>query len=751
MKKIGTITICILVLAAACQLQAKTNRKPNVLIIYTDDHRYTGVHALGKQPVKTPNLDKLADTGVAFTRAYLMGSFSGATCIPSRAMLHTGRNLFQLKGVGHTIPPEHTTMGEAFMQAGYHAHFVGKWHQDMKSLARSFHSGGKVVGKPRYLTDQFRMPFSDWQADGNYRPEDCYLLQHNDQGKVYRRPLTKDDKRGPIGTEKNGPHVSEVLAEEAADYIQAYDKHRPLFMYLAFPTPHDPRQAPQAYHDMYPVDSIELPPSHMSQHPFDNGHIVLRDEKLAPWPRTPDIARQHLSDYYAIITHLDAQIGRVVTALEKRGLYENKHKHELLDDFKLEKFDAAQWAALFKRSGAKFAGPVAWHGSGMLHWDSDLTKFNTVDMGPGIDLIGELKKALYARDLKLITSYRTGYWYQAAIDRDNPGRLDPRYEDLYGPPHDLDVTDAVPWKNHIEKQSKFSETHMQAWLAKMNEAITKYQPDIAWVDTSFGGTVRAFNTERYTHGKLMSEEDVYLNGVAELYQRQYIAHLFNTALEHDKDVAFVYKEYDVPPGIGMRNVENGLLDELTYDTWMTDIDMCQPVSWFYKEGGGLKSANLLIDMLVDVTAKNGILLLNVPPKPDGTFAEPIVNRLYEIGDWLAVNGEAIYGTMPWTVYGEGPSSLEKTGHYSEKQDDASYTKDDFRFTQKHNALYAICLGIPTGDVTIRSLGSRGRLYEGDILSIELLGCDAKITYEQHPNDMTIQIPQGFTGKHACVF
>lgn len=153
--------VLLFALVAGFQLQAKETSKPNVLVIYTDDHRYTGVHALGGQAVKTPNLDKLADNGVVFTNTYLMGSFSGATCIPSRAMLHTGRNLFQLHGFGYNIPEEHTMMGEAFMDAGYYAHHIGKWHNDFKSMARSFDGGGKVCGKPRYLVDQFRMPFSD--------------------------------------------------------------------------------------------------------------------------------------------------------------------------------------------------------------------------------------------------------------------------------------------------------------------------------------------------------------------------------------------------------------------------------------------------------------------------------------------------------------------------------------------------------------------------------------------------------------
>ena len=315
--------ICLLALVASFLLKAQENNKPNVLIIYTDDHRYSGVHALGKQAVQTPNLDKLASNGIAFTKTYLMGSFSGATCIPSRAMLLSGRDLFSLDGIGRNIPDNHTTLGEAFMKAGYHAHHVGKWHQDLKSLARSFNSGGKVSGKPRYLVDQYRMPYSDWQADGVYKAENSYLLEYDEKGKLIRRPLTKEDKRGPIGTEKTGPHVSEVLADEAAEFIEGYHKKQPFFMYLAFPTPHDPRQAPKKYQDLYPVDEIDLPPSYMPQHPFHNGHIVLRDELLGEWPRTIQIAKQHLADYYAIISHLDAQIGRVIATLKELGLYEN--------------------------------------------------------------------------------------------------------------------------------------------------------------------------------------------------------------------------------------------------------------------------------------------------------------------------------------------------------------------------------------------------------------------------------------------
>jgi len=352
--------------------------------------------------------------------------------------------------------------------------------------------------------------------------------------------------------------------------------------------------------------------------------------------------------------------------------------------------------------------------------------------------------------MKFLMSFHTGYWYRAVIDQDNPGRKDPKFYELYGEPHDEGVTDAIPWKNHIEKQSKYSEPYLDLWLAKMKEAVTKYSPDISWADVSFGGTVRPHNIGTFKHGKVLSDS-THFSGIDESRQRQYLSHLFNTAIKQNKEVEFVYKEYDIPPGIGMRNFENGLIDKLAYDTWMTDIDICHPVSWWYKDGMGIKDANLLIDMLVDITAKNGILLLNVPPKPDGSFAQFIKNELYEMGDWLKINGEAIYGTMPWTIYGEGPSFLPNTGHYSEKKTNASYTSKDFRFTQKDNILYAVCLGIPEGEINISSLGTSKRLYKDDILSLELIGSKSKIQYTQNKNGLKLKMPSDFKGKYACVF
>jgi len=299
------------------------SQKPNVIVIYTDDHRYSGVHALAKQAVYTPSIDALAKDGIVFENTYLMGSFSGATCIPSRAMLMTGRHLFELEKQGHRIPSSHTTLGEAFQQAGYQSQIVGKWHQDNASLVRTFQDGATVMGRGLYLTDHFRMPLWDWDEQGQFSKESAYLLQYDQTGERSRRALLPTDKRGPTGTEENGPHTSEIFAEEAVKFIHRHQKSKPFFLYLAFHAPHDPRQAPEEFKKLYAPEEIELPPSYLPQHPFDNGHMVLRDEELAPWPRTPAIARQELADYYAIISHLDAQIGKVIASLKSAGQYEN--------------------------------------------------------------------------------------------------------------------------------------------------------------------------------------------------------------------------------------------------------------------------------------------------------------------------------------------------------------------------------------------------------------------------------------------
>ena len=188
---------------------------------------------------------------------------------------------------------------------------------------------------------------------------------------------------------------------------------------------------------------------------------------------------------------------------------------------------------------------------------------------------------------------------------------------------------------------------------------------------------------------------------------------------------------------------------LQYDPWMTDINMAihkhYPSCWFYNPKNPIKSADLLVDSLVDVTSKNGRMLLSVPPCADGSFSPQIRKELAGIGAWLRVNGEAIYDTIPWVFYGEGPTVIMSPGHHGHSKHGAKliarYTAEDIRFTQKGKTLYAICLGWPGEQLAVRLLGSKGKLYDGDIKDVRLLGCDDNLAWEVTPEALIVEFPE----------
>lgn len=286
-------------------------KQPNILFLFTDDQTFRSIGSLNNPAVHTPNLDKLVRRGITFTHCFNQGSWTGAVCVASRAMLNTGQFIYHAqKSIGGSDGPSVPLWGETFGKAGYDTFFTGKWHNGNPAMKKSFnhigpHGGGMLHSTP-YDGEGYNRP-----AEGNtWTPHDPKWEGHWQ---------TKED--GSI------IHSSKWWADSAIEYIgnRKGMEQNPFFMYVAFHAPHDPRQAPKEYVDMYPLDEIEIPPNYLPEHPFDNGDLKLRDEILAPFPRTEHDIKVHLQEYYAIISHADAQIGRILKALDESGEADNTY------------------------------------------------------------------------------------------------------------------------------------------------------------------------------------------------------------------------------------------------------------------------------------------------------------------------------------------------------------------------------------------------------------------------------------------
>lgn len=314
-------------LAIGGELYAASNTQPNVLIIFTDDHRYDGIAALGNADLKTPNFDSLVEKGVTFTNTYLQGANSAATSTPSRAQLLTGRSVFDIEMTWRSFPAEYTSFATAFSAAGYNTFTTGKQNNAEASM-RGFTDGAKLFDLSLgYYNPHFYLPVQDFRADGAYDNKHLYLVGGDNQEfrvpPAYFYPESEGKEPRLKLEEFDGTHSSEVFATAVADYITDYSDENPFLIYLPFHAPHDPRNAPQEYYDMYPPESLHLPVNYADSHPFDTGDLESRDEHLISYPRKEAEVRKELSDYYALITHMDDQLGLVLKAIEEKGIADN--------------------------------------------------------------------------------------------------------------------------------------------------------------------------------------------------------------------------------------------------------------------------------------------------------------------------------------------------------------------------------------------------------------------------------------------
>ena len=386
--------------------------------------------------------------------------------------------------------------------------------------------------------------------------------------------------------------------------------------------------------------------------------------------------------------------------------------------FRAEHFDADEWADLFHKSGARFAGPVAQHHDGFAMWDSELTEWDAMDMGPGRDIVGELAAAVRERGMRFVTSFHHAYhwkYYEPSYDLENTDTRDPEFagiNKIYPPYH--------------EPEAPESEAFLENWLARVKEVIDTYHPDYLWFD--FGWQEPGF----------------------EPYKKEFLAYYYNQAQEWEKGVVVTYKKDHLPLGVAVLDLERGQLDSLSSRKWITDTSVGLK-SWSYIDDPDYKSVNTLIDNLIDRVSKNGNLLLNIGPRADGTIPAEQKELLLGIGAWLDVNGEAIYGTRPWVKFGEGPTKMA-FGHMTERQNKGTaYTASDVRFTTRENYLYAITLDWPeSGDVTIKSLGEGTKLSTRGIRSVSMVGSDEVIGWTRDGKGLHVFFPEERPSEHAYV-
>jgi arylsulfatase A-like enzyme len=267
--------------------RAAEPQRPNVLFLFGDDHRADTIGAYGNTVCKTPNIDRLAARGTLFRRAYMQGGFNGATCVPSRAMLLSGRSLFT---VDESLKTE-TIWPAAFGDAGYATFLSGKWHNAPGVIGRSFGAARAVfLGG---MTNPMKAPLHE----------------------------LKDGQMVPSGVSDR--HACEIFADETIKFLAAQKPGASFFAYLPFDAPHDPHVVPDDFPVKYAAKDVPLPPDFLPEHPFDNGDMHLRDEKLLKKPLQEDAVRAFNAEYWRYVTYLDAQVGRVLDALDKSPFASN--------------------------------------------------------------------------------------------------------------------------------------------------------------------------------------------------------------------------------------------------------------------------------------------------------------------------------------------------------------------------------------------------------------------------------------------
>jgi len=387
---------------------------------------------------------------------------------------------------------------------------------------------------------------------------------------------------------------------------------------------------------------------------------------------------------------------------------------DFIPQFKAGKFNPMEWAELFRESGARYIVPVAEHHDGFPMYSTPLTRWNAGEVGPQRDIIGDLSNAVRSAGLTFgVSSHRAEHWWFMNGGRDFPSDVqDSNYADFYGPAMPSPEAGTPAWdSNHWTPEPDAS--FLDDWLARCCELVDRFTPNLIYFDW-------------WIHQLVFKP-----------YLQRFAAYYYNRV----PDGVINYKLDSFERGTAVFDIERGYETQIQPEPWQTCTSISKN-SWGYIRNHIYKEPAAIIHHLVDIVSKNGCMLLNVGPKADGTIPDEEREILLEIGRWLKVNGEAIYGSRPWRIFGEGPTELA-AGQFTDN--DVTFTGQDIRFTTKADKLFVVTLGDPGDTVEVKSLADE------KISGVKMLGFDEAVSWSQDRAGLKIVVPRNGVGKHAWAF
>jgi len=440
----------------------------------------------------------------------------------------------------------------------------------------------------------------------------------------------------------------------------------------------------------------------------------FRDAKLGYWAHWGPQAVPRQGDWYARRMYIEKDPGYKYH-LAHYGHPSKFGYKDIIPLWKAERWDPEKLMKLFKRAGAKYFVSMASHHDNFYLWDSKIHRWNSVQMGPKKDVVGLWQKAAKKEGLKFGVSEHLAAsfnWFQPAHGADKTGPMagvpydgaDSQYWDLYHTP--ADSSDIKQWLTNNPQWH-------QQWFNVVTELIDKYKPDLLYSDS-----------------KLPFDE----------VGRSMLAHYYNQSVRDNTRVNVVYTCKEASMGKWAQDVERGVLDAISPYPWQTDTSIGD---WFYRTGQKYKTADEVVQLLMDVVSKNGNLLINVVQTPEGDLEQDVLDIMEGITKWISANGEGVYGTRPWKIYGEGPSVLkenQKSGTFGGLSDFGSYQSSDVRYTTKGKNLYAFVMSTPVSDIKLTSLGKNSKVSSQKIVSVSMLGSKEQLKWKQEDEALVISKP-----------